>query len=241
MKHFYLKSWEEYQHGSGKTREYPWIKLYGSLFRRHWFIEMTEEFRYWTICLLDYSRENNNRNPLNLETFFRIYHLKFCIKKSKTWFNYLISKDFIASKMLAECYQDASSNREEENREEKSILDNNHKQACDEELPLVIEKPKKQIPLWKTDFEVYYKNAKDSLIELLDDKTFISERERYHDGLDIALTLEKSFNDYWGTTVGWDKKKKSKTDVIDWKRTYNNALTLKGNKVWKKINKEVFK
>jgi hypothetical protein len=126
-------------------------------------------------------------------------------------------------------------------REKEIILDNNHKQACDEELPLVIEKPKKQIPLWKTDFEVYYKDAKDSLITLLDDKNFISVRERYHDGLDIALTLEKSFNDYWGTNVGWDKKKKSKTDVINWERTYNNALTLKSNKVWKKINKEVFK
>lgn len=122
MKHFSIKSWGDYQHGSGKTREYPWLKLYGSLFRRHWFVEMQEDFRYWTICLLDYSRENNNKNPENLETFFRIYHLNFCTKKSKTWFNLLISNDFVASKKIAQCYQDASPIREEERRirEEKN-------------------------------------------------------------------------------------------------------------------------
>ena len=118
MKYFHIKSWEEYQHG--KTREYPWIKLYGSLFRRYWFIEMSEEFRYWTICLLDYSRENNNRNPLNLETFFRIYHHNFSKKLSQTWFNLLVSSDFVASKKLAEDKQDDCSIREEENRKEKN-------------------------------------------------------------------------------------------------------------------------
>ena len=122
MKHFSIVNWDEYQHGSGKTRNYPWIKLYGSLFRRHWFVEMSEQYRYWTICLLDFSRENNNKNPLILETFFRIYHLKFNRNESKKWFNLLITNGFVASKMLAECYQDASSNREEKRREEKKKI-----------------------------------------------------------------------------------------------------------------------
>lgn len=121
--YFSIKNWEEYQHGSGKTRHYPWLKLYGSLFRRHWFIQLSEKERYWTLCLLDYARENDNQIPKNLEIFSKLYHIFYDAKLFRNWHNSLIENGFLASTMLADCYQDASSIREEKIREDKNKRD----------------------------------------------------------------------------------------------------------------------
>jgi hypothetical protein len=61
----------------------------------------------------------------------------------------------------------------------------------------------------------------------------MKERQKYHPGLNIVLSLEKACKDYWATEVGWKRKKAYKTVVIDWKRTLNFALTQDCNKVWK--------
>jgi len=118
-KTFRIANWEEYQHGSGVKRTYPWIKLHGSLFRRPWFIKMKPVFRLATVCLLDYAKENHNKMPLDLEVFFQIYHIDSKSKEIQTWFNTLIENGFVASTKLAECYPNASPIREEKIREDK--------------------------------------------------------------------------------------------------------------------------
>lgn len=68
---------------------------------------------------------------------------------------------------------------------------------------------------------------------LLHDSDFISERERFHPNIDIPLSLEKSFKDYWCTEKAWKKRKATKSEELDWKSTFRNALDQKFNQVYK--------
>lgn len=96
----------------------------------------------------------------------------------------------------------------------------------------------KEKPKWKLNYGTYLIEANKAYDKIRSDIEWIKGRERYHPGLDISLSLEKAFVDYWGTEAGWNHKKKSKADSINWKTTYQNALTMKCNQVWKDKNKQ---
>lgn len=91
------------------------------------------------------------------------------------------------------------------------------------------EKPK----TWRTDCDTYLVECKAASVALHDDDAYIADREQYHPGLDIKLSIKKAFSDYWGTPAGWKKKKASRSTNLDWRATYNTALTMKINQVWK--------
>jgi uncharacterized protein YdaU (DUF1376 family) len=92
----------------------------------------------------------------------------------------------------------------------------------------------KEKPLWKTSFPEYEKQIGEAYDGLIANAEWLQERKKYHPNLDIRLSMEKAFNDFWGQEAGWIHKKKSKTDVINWDTTFKNALTLKGNQVYEK-------
>ena len=91
------------------------------------------------------------------------------------------------------------------------------------------------IKTWRTSFEIYQSNLKEACNKIITPE-YIKEREEYHPGLDIKLTLKKAYEDYWNKEAGWKNKKSSKTNEIDWKSTFNNSLSQKMNQVW--ISKE---
>lgn len=86
--------------------------------------------------------------------------------------------------------------------------------------------------IWKEDFEVYKQELKTAYESLVNNRAFIEERQKYDPRLDIRLSLEKAYNDYWNTEAGWKKKKAARSKEIDWKRTFINALSLNSNKVY---------
>jgi hypothetical protein len=88
-------------------------------------------------------------------------------------------------------------------------------------------------PEWRTSFDSYLADHDAALKALLSNQQWLEERQEFHPGLDIRKTCLKACVDYWRTKSGWAKKKAArKTQTIDWKGTYNNALTLKCNQVW---------
>jgi hypothetical protein len=86
---------------------------------------------------------------------------------------------------------------------------------------------------WRKDFEVYKQELINEYNRLTSDKKYILEREKYHPGLDIKLSIQKACKDYWSKEAGWKNKKNGKTVDIDWEATFNNALSQKVNQVWK--------
>ena len=85
---------------------------------------------------------------------------------------------------------------------------------------------------WRTDFEFYRAQAEAAFLAAHDDPVYIAERQTYHPGLDVPMSIQKAFKDFWGTEAGWHNKKASRTKNIDWKATINRALSAKMNQVW---------
>ena len=50
--------------------------------------------------------------------------------------------------------------------------------------------------------------------------------------LNIIKTIECAIENFWGTTEGWENKKKSKTKKINWKTTLAKALKIQTNRVF---------
>ena len=86
---------------------------------------------------------------------------------------------------------------------------------------------------WKTNFEIYIQDLRNAFNSIKNDTEFIESMQKYHNNLDIILTIEKSCVKYWATMEGWEKKRKSKIENIDWKKTFKNGLDQSFNKVYK--------
>ena len=84
---------------------------------------------------------------------------------------------------------------------------------------------------WRTDFALYQEQAYKAYSELRQNREWIAEREKFNPNVNVELSLEKAYAEYWGTEAGWKKKKQSRSTVIDWRRTYTNAISM--NKVYK--------
>ena len=122
------------------------------------------------------------------------------------------------------------------NKTETKRKQNANKTECDttKEYKEVKELQEENFLLsWRENFEFYLKGLNVATNKLLADKDWFSEREKFHPNLDIKLTMEKAYTDFWATEAGWKKKKLSKSKNIDWKSTLNTALTLKSNQVYK--------
>jgi hypothetical protein len=86
--------------------------------------------------------------------------------------------------------------------------------------------------IWRKDFKIYLDECKNGFKQFIEDKELMKEQRRLNPGLNLDLTLEKSFKNYWGIETGWKNKKASKTVNIDWKQTIINAIGNKINRVY---------
>lgn len=84
---------------------------------------------------------------------------------------------------------------------------------------------------WKNDFETYLTELNVAVNTLLLDKEWLKEREKFYPSVDIKLSLEKAYKDFWGTEAGWMHKKKKRAATINWRSTLNNAIEM--NKIYK--------
>lgn len=92
----------------------------------------------------------------------------------------------------------------------------------------------KESPDWRSSFEIYEQECKNAFQSMIDNHEYIAERERYHPGLNVSMTLEKACLDFWATESGWKHKKKGKIKNIKWTTTANASLSIKSNQVWNK-------
>jgi hypothetical protein len=87
-------------------------------------------------------------------------------------------------------------------------------------------------PSWKNSFESYLAECEASASKLLDDPNWITEQQQVNPGVDIHLTMRKAFSNYWGTEEAWKKLKRKKTQSINWKSTWQNAISNRINRVY---------
>lgn len=77
----------------------------------------------------------------------------------------------------------------------------------------------KKIPTWRDDFEIYKKKCEQTFGALSRDEDLKSKIKILYPDIDFEKSLYKSMIGYWATLSGWDKKKKSPSNRIDWKST----------------------
>lgn len=83
---------------------------------------------------------------------------------------------------------------------------------------------------WRNDFETYINQCKEAKDQLLKDESYINQQQVFNPNVNIRLSIEKSYVNFWGAKAGWDYKRKKKSKDIDWKSTFTNAISL--NKVY---------
>jgi len=83
---------------------------------------------------------------------------------------------------------------------------------------------------WRDNFNVYLSECKLSYKKFTDDKELIKVQQRLHPNINILLSIEKGFINFWGTEAGWKHKKKNRSKEIDWKMTIINSIDM--NKVY---------
>ena len=92
------------------------------------------------------------------------------------------------------------------------------------------EEREEEVKNWRSDYETYVTELNVAINTLLEDKDWMKEREKFNPNVNIKLSLEKAYKDFWSTEAGWKHKKKSKSAVVNWKSTLNSAIEL--NKVY---------
>ena len=85
---------------------------------------------------------------------------------------------------------------------------------------------------WKNDFEIYKENVRNGYREIMEDEAWFKKQREFYPNVDILKSIEKSCVNFWITEGGWKNKKKAKTETINWKQTFANAISQPQNKVY---------
>lgn len=86
---------------------------------------------------------------------------------------------------------------------------------------------------WRVDYEVYLAQLRDAYRALVADKAALDDRQKYHPGQNLELSLEKACTQFWATPEGWQHKKSDKkVQQINWRTTLLNSLNQPQNKVY---------
>lgn len=82
--------------------------------------------------------------------------------------------------------------------------------------------------LWRENYDIYLKEGKEALARLLTDEEFIAGRERFRPNLDVRLSLQKAYEDYWQTREAWNRRRKRRLK-LDWRVAFKHALDIPQN------------
>lgn len=83
---------------------------------------------------------------------------------------------------------------------------------------------------WREDFNIYFKECCLEYKKVNENLELIKTQERLNPGVNVKLSIEKGFSNFWSKEAGWKHKKKSKSIEIDWESTIINSIGL--NKVY---------
>lgn len=92
--------------------------------------------------------------------------------------------------------------------------------------------PPKTNVAWKNDYNIYIEDCEKVYERLRLNSKWVEEQSRINPNINVLLSLERAYLNFWGTTAGWEYSKKKKRSKIDWELTFKNALSMPQNRVW---------
>lgn len=85
---------------------------------------------------------------------------------------------------------------------------------------------------WRESFGTYLKECRSEYSKYYHDEEQMKLQSRLNPGINVPLTIDKSYANYWGTEEGWKNKKKTRIKIINWKQTITNAISNPANRVY---------
>jgi hypothetical protein len=222
------------------------------IWEEDWFLEMPKEYKLFWFYLKDQCNHAGIWKP-NLKIFEAVNEVKIDLDKAFEYFNnnkeriqILNSGHWYIIDFFVFQYGDTFNiaNRVHESIEDIYIQEGIDLSSIrglivlkdrvkDKDKDSISIKSEDNIKTWRNDIAIYKAELREAYNKLTTDTNYIKERQRYHPNLDITNTIEKACRDYWSTEAGWKNKKVSRSKTIDWKATFNNALSNKMNWVWR--------
>lgn len=83
---------------------------------------------------------------------------------------------------------------------------------------------------WRSDFSIYLSECKLAYKSFMEDAELLKIQQRLNPGINIKLSIEKGYINFWGTESGWKFKKGKRSKEINWKSTIINSIGM--NKVY---------
>jgi len=114
----------------------------------------------------------------------------------------------------------------------EQVFEQNIKLYINEDVNKDKDKEEKEEILWRLNFENYISELNVAVNKMLIDKDWMAERQKLNPNVNIKLTIEKAYKEFWVTEAGWKNKKASKSKELDWKSTFTKAISQKFNRVY---------
>lgn len=130
---------------------------------------------------------------------------------------------------------DNSTDNKQNNIIEKKEIKNisKYNSTSNNDIFLISKKEEEKEKDWRKDFNVYLSELHEEVDKILCDAKWMEKQKEFNPPeLNIIKTIECAIENFWGTTEGWENKKKSKTKKINWKTTLAKALKIQTNRVF---------
>jgi hypothetical protein len=220
-----------------------WIKLYRKFSEWEWFniSEMVHLFIYlllnanheegtWRGIIIKRGQILTGLNTLNEKTGISIRSLRTCLdrlQKTKEIDRQTTNKYSLITICNYESYQGNGITTDKQTDKQPT----SNRQATDKQ-PTTNKnnKEEKEKKEWKDNFEIYLRECNEAYEKFYKDEELIKTQQRLNPGIDVKLSIEKGYINFWGTESGWKHKKKAKSKDIDWKSTIINSIGM--NKVY---------
>lgn len=220
-----------------------WIKVHRKI-KDHWLWGSDHRLKWWLDILLTVNHSDSKvlikgklieckrgQSVRSLETWAKDWNVT---KKTVKEFFELLQKDSmllyegiqITTRITVcnyEDYQEQVNAKETKGKRKVNgeYTDTTPKQECKE----------LKNTTWRESFDVYLAECRLGYETYMTDSVMLKKQERLNPGVNIKLTIEKGFVNFWSTQDGWKNKKQSKSEKIDWSRTITNSIN-KINKVY---------
>lgn len=130
---------------------------------------------------------------------------------------------------------DNSTDNKQNNIIEKKEIKNisKYNSTSNNDIFLISKKEEEKEKDWRKDFNVYLSELHEEVDKILCNAEWMEKQKEFNPPeLNIIKTIECAIENFWGTTEGWENKKKSKTKKINWKTTLAKALKIQTNRVF---------
>jgi hypothetical protein len=212
-----------------------WIKLYRKFSEWEWF-NISEMVHLFIYLLLNANHETDNwrgieikrgqiltgLNSLHQHTKISYQTLRTCLRRleeTKEINTQVTNKYRIITICNYECYQDGqiATNKQPNKQLTSNQQTTNNKQEY---------KELKNTYNWRSNFDIYLDDCKKGYEIFMMDTELLKTQQRLNPGVNVKLSIEKGFTNFWGTEAGWNFKKKKKSIEINWKTTIINSISL---------------